>query len=272
MIGSPLMNRQWLAVLAMAAGGACAQQAQVPEGDPTPMYLALGDSVAYGYNPTTAERMGDGYPEVLSSELGIEVANASCPGEASGGFISPTGTDNGCRENRVKYGLHVSYDTTQLVYAETFLREHPGTQLVTLDIGGNDASILNDACMAKPSCVLGGFVGLLTTYGQNVDLILGEIRKVYDGPLVGLAIYDPTPENTIAEYGLTQLNKVFADKLALHGGVFADGMAAMKAASPGSTPCDAGLLVKLPDGTCDIHPSAMGHQVLADAISAAMPQ
>ena len=34
----------------------------------------------------------------------------------------------------------------------------------------------------------------------------------------------------------------------------------------GVSPCAAGLLIKLPDGTCDIHPSPAGHLLLAQAI------
>ena len=34
----------------------------------------------------------------------------------------------------------------------------------------------------------------------------------------------------------------------------------------GGSPCAAGLLIKLPDGTCNIHPSPAGHQLLAQAI------
>ena len=34
----------------------------------------------------------------------------------------------------------------------------------------------------------------------------------------------------------------------------------------GGSPCAAGLLIKLPDGTCNIHPSPAGHLLLAQAI------
>jgi hypothetical protein len=38
----------------------------------------------------------------------------------------------------------------------------------------------------------------------------------------------------------------------------------------GGDPCAAGLLIKLPDGTCNIHPSPAGHLLLAQAIEAAV--
>src|SRR5690349_15788766 len=106
--------RTWLATSLMALAGACTQ-AEAPEpGDTTPVYLALGDSVAFGYDPLVPERMTDGYPELVSQRLGVDVVNASCPGEATGGFVAAMGNDNGCRENKQAYPLHVEYDTTQL--------------------------------------------------------------------------------------------------------------------------------------------------------------
>jgi hypothetical protein len=38
----------------------------------------------------------------------------------------------------------------------------------------------------------------------------------------------------------------------------------------GGDSCKAGLLFKLPDGTCDIHPSKFGHTVLAGAVAGAV--
>ena len=47
--------------------------------------------------------------------------NASCPGEATGGFISPTGLDNVCRPYRTTFPLHVAYTGTQLAFAVVLL-------------------------------------------------------------------------------------------------------------------------------------------------------
>ena len=62
-------------------------------------YLALGDSVAFGYNPLVDPSNPDnfvGYPSTVAQLADENVTNASCLGETSGSFISPTGTDNGC--------------------------------------------------------------------------------------------------------------------------------------------------------------------------------
>ena len=209
------------------------------------------------------------YPELVAAAEGLEVVNVACPGEATGGFIASWGNDNHCRENRVAYPLHVAYDGTQLEFAVAFLREHPDTQLVTIDIGGNDLSKLVDVCGTDPTCVLRDFFGVMMEYSHNLDTIFRSLREVYAGPLVALTIYNPFPEDTAARYALGKLNEELAAKVLAFDGAVADGMAAFNAAANGRTPCAAGLLIAMPDGSCDVHPSPAGDRVLADAIATA---
>src|SRR5689334_3392899 len=88
-------------------------------------YLALGDSVAFGFNPladpTNAGNF-TGYPEIVARTLNIEDVNASCSGEATGSFISLTGLDNVCRPYRASWPLHVAYSGTQLAFAVNYLK------------------------------------------------------------------------------------------------------------------------------------------------------
>ena len=83
-------------------------------------YLALGDSVPFGFShlldPHNSANFV-GYPEIVGGRLGIGDVNATCPGEATGGFLSLTGTDNLCRPYRVAFPLHVSYSGTQMDFA-----------------------------------------------------------------------------------------------------------------------------------------------------------
>src|ERR687888_2613873 len=81
---------------AAAAGGA-------DRAVPGNVLLALGDSVAFGYSPLLDHSVATnfvGYPEVVAQRLDLADTNASCPGEATGGFLSLVGTDNGCRPYR----------------------------------------------------------------------------------------------------------------------------------------------------------------------------
>jgi len=82
-------------------------------------YLALGDSIAYGYsplvtNPTPSKFVG--YPEVLAAALHLaqskKEVNASCPGETSGSFLYG-GVGNGCEQFKDTVGLHVAYTGTR---------------------------------------------------------------------------------------------------------------------------------------------------------------
>ncbi|HUS28676.1 MAG TPA: SGNH/GDSL hydrolase family protein [Kofleriaceae bacterium] len=253
--------RRLLVCLPVVAGCASAASSGVDE---PPQYLALGDSVAFGYDPRTDHSTDSGYAELLAANQQIALTNASCPGEASGGFIAPDGNDNHCRENKQAYSLHVKYTGTQLAFAIDFLRDHPNTELVTIDLGGNDVGKLNATCAGALPCILGGIVTTLEEYDRNMQYIFGELRKVYDGPLLGIGIYNPYPGDSTAEWGLGKLNTLLAAQLRTYDGTFVDGLAAFAAVS--ADPCADGLLIKMPDGTCDIHPSPKGHEILAAAV------
>jgi len=98
---------------------------------PKPTYLALGDSIAFGYNKNhrtwlsngTSVELPDqaayaiGYPESLTkmvhddAHVALDVADISCPGEAVGSLVTGAHVDdNDCWENRQKYALHYVYD------------------------------------------------------------------------------------------------------------------------------------------------------------------
>lgn len=248
-----------LSIVAALSGCATAALSE----DQAPSYLALGDSVAFGFDPrvdlTTHEVRG--YPEVLAERRGLTVTNLACPGEASGGFMDPRGIDNHCRENRQQYPLHVDYDGTQLSAAMEYLSASPNVGLVTIDLGANDVFLLDHLCGRDLSCILSNFVTTLHDYDKNLDFIFTQLRKVYDGPLVALTIYNPYPGDSTAQYALEKINHVLAEKVEARGGIVADGMSAFA-----GDPCKGGLLIGMPDGSCDVHPSEQGAAKLADVI------
>ena len=128
-----------------------------------PAYLALGDSVPFGFNPlalTTPPVFNPtiaanfvGYPEVLSKRLQVDVANASCPGETTMHFVSLTGLDDNCGLYRASLPLHVAYASSQLDYAVGFLLTHPNTGLVTVMVGADDLGAFARACGADEVCI-----------------------------------------------------------------------------------------------------------------------
>src|SRR2546430_6074080 len=160
--------------------------------------LALGDSVAFGYSPLLDHRVASnfvGYPEVAAQRLGLLDVNGSCPGEATGGFLSLIGTDNGCRLYRLLYPLHVHYTGTQMDFAIDYLRSDPNVRLVTIDLGANDVFFLQNVCShtADPAgCVATGLPVVLATIGANLRTIFSRIRDIghYRGRLVTLS-YSP---------------------------------------------------------------------------------
>src|SRR3989441_3605488 len=150
-------------------------------------FLALGDSVAFGFSPLVRDPSEPenfvGYPEALAALLDVDVVNASCPGEASGGFISLSSPlDNGCRSFRFgtpqtpPFPLHEKYKTAQLDFAVKYLRHHRDTQLVTIDLGANDLFVLLRTCQNNPTCVFNGLPQTLHTLGANLGEIYRRIR------------------------------------------------------------------------------------------------
>lgn len=248
-------------------------------------YLALGDSVAFGFDPLVRDLSEAenfiGYPEALAALLKMDVANASCPGEASGGFISlKSPLDNGCRDFRFgtpqspPFPLHEKYKTAQLDFAVKFLRQHRETRLVTIDLGGNDVFVLQRTCQGDPTCVFSGVPQLLQTLGANLGEIYRRIRvdAGYRGQIVALTYYAFDYTNTSEVQVIAAVNSVIEAATVAAGGQVASGFAAFLAASAAAgaplKPCAAGLLIRLPAPTltCDIHPSPAGRDVLARAI------
>jgi lysophospholipase L1-like esterase len=247
-------------------------------------YLALGDSVAFGYVPPQAVPAPNyldpssfvGYPEDVARALHIPVSNASCPGETTASFYIPRAQSNGCENSpgssvgyRTEFPLHVQYAGTQMLYALRYLATHRNTRLVTIDIGANDVFLCQettaDAC-ASPA----ELQAALKKIQVNLAIIYALIRHVarYHGPLVALTYYSLDYADPTQVAGTEALNSAIASVTEKFGGKVADGFAAFEGPSEasGGSPCAAGLLIKLPDGTCNIHPSPEGHQLLAQAI------
>ena len=174
-------------------------------------YLALGDSVPFGFNPNPALWSNAdnfiGYPEIVAQRLNIEDVNATCPGEATGGFLSLTGTDNACRPYRffLHEPLHVNYSGTQMAFALAYLRSNANTRLVTLTLGANDVFHLQHVCDAtfphdpvqSGLCVLNGLPVVLQTMAANLNMIFAGIRSTgYNGLIVAVTYYSLTYPNT----------------------------------------------------------------------------
>src|SRR6266850_432414 len=209
-------------------------------------YLALGDSVPFGFNPLVdASNVANftGYPEVVAQRLHLKDVNATCPGEATGGFLSLTGTDNVCRPYRSAVPLHVSYSGTQMAFATAYLRSHPRTRLVTLTLGANDLFRWQKDCAAGASvgtCPLGLF-GMLAVMQANLNTILGAIRATgYTGLIVAVTYYALDYHDTS---GTALLDSPLVAAAGANGALVASGLDAWASTAAGGSSCAAGLLI-----------------------------
>ncbi len=238
-------------------------------------YLALGDSVAFGYSPllVRAGLAGDphvfvGYPEIAANNLGMQDVNASCPGETTGGFISLTnGADYKCLGYRSFFPLHVGYTTSQLDFAISYLSSHHDVRLVTIDIGAND--------VFKAGCTGAACAPVLAAIEANLRYIFGQIRNVahYHHALVAVTYYSLSYDKLSA--AVTQaLNAPIIAATDAFGGTVASGFDAFQgpALAAGGSSCAAGLLIVLAPGVCDVHPTPLGRDLLAQAVVNAVTQ
>jgi lysophospholipase L1-like esterase len=275
-----------LVAATIAAGTASADPVNGSDANGT--YLALGDSVAFGYvpgNAVPAPKYLDahsfvGYPEFLAQQLNERVSNASCPGETAASMLVAGAQSNGCENSlgspvgySTLYPLHVQYQGTQMQYALKYLAAHKHTRLITIDIGANDAFLCQettlDHCSSLPE-----LIGVATEIATNLGTIYHELRvdAGYTGTIVALSYYSLSYSDPAQIAGAQFLNNAISGVTTAFGGIVADGFGAFAGPSlaHGGDPCAAGLLVKLPDGTCNIHPSAAGHRLLAAAIANAI--
>lgn len=246
-------------------------------------YLALGDSYAFAYNPLVVAAGGGsnpanfpGYADAVANHLGLSLTNAACPGETSGSMISGTRPDNGCQDFRAApFPLHVAYRGAQLAFAVRYLRTHRHTDLVTLQIGGNDLLLLVDACHGDSGCVLDGLGPVLAKMQANLDRIYSALRSRghYHGTIVAVPYFAFNYNVPTGVAVTAALDGAEAAAAARHGARVADVFGAFFAASaPTHVPCLAGLQIPIPGPTpCDIHPSASGHAVMAAAVEAVIP-
>jgi lysophospholipase L1-like esterase len=278
----------FVVAIGAAVGAGTTSADPVNGSDANGTYLALGDSVAFGYVPPQAVPTPKylvahsfvGYPQYLAQQLRERVSNASCPGETTASLLDAGAQSNGCENSpgspvgyRTLFPLHVQYQGTQMAYALHYLAVHHHTRLVTIDIGANDAFLCQETTQDQCSspAELAAVAGQIAS---NLGTIFDDLRDGagYQGPIVVLTYYSLSYSDPVALAGAQFLDSVLASVTTAHGGIVADGFGAFQGPSStfGGDPCAAGLLIKLPDGTCNIHPSPTGQRLLAAAIAQAI--
>jgi lysophospholipase L1-like esterase len=243
------------------------------------VYLALGDSVTFGYMEPAVVPAPDyhnassflGYPEQLGAELHLEVVNPACPGETSASLINSSARSNGCEDAyRKVYPLHVRYQGAQLTYALAYLRSHRQVRLVSLMIGANDLFLCQettrDACQNPAE-----LNAALAKVAVNVRQILSALRNRahYRGQLAIVNYYSLNYASPLVNNVSAALNRTVDTSAKPFHVVIADGYGELRAAARnfGENTCGAGLLTQLgKPGNCGVHPSYAGQALLAQAL------
>ena len=162
---------------------AAAFSASTSSAAPQSFYLALGDSMAYGYQPTKDRKnpppsvFNTGYVDVFATQLrgiapGIQVVNYGCPGESLVTF-----TKGGCEWLAEGGRLHNPFSGSQLGAALAFLRAHPGqVSPITITLWGNDIGVLEEACKGRVRCVRKHAPRAVAKLGSRLRSILVQLR------------------------------------------------------------------------------------------------
>lgn len=277
-----LLGAMFTVILAaVAAAAAISPTTPVTRGSE---YLALGDSVTFGYQePNTVPPPNyhdpaslPGFPEHLGNELHVSVTNLACPGETSGSLINIHTLSNGCENGyRKLYPLHTKYSGAQLNYAVSFLRRHPHVRLVSLMVGANDIFL----CQKNtPSHCLSPADQnkTISTVARNVRTILSAVRSQghYTGQIAIVTYYATDYTSSLITGVIKKLNSAVVAvatpfKVEVADGYYQFRVAAIKYANK---PCLAGLITQLNStvGDCGVHPTYAGSALLAEAVLTAI--
>ena len=235
-------------------------------------YLALGDSLAYGYQPCLLTSpptcsTADGYvPDLfksLQNEGVKDYLNLGCPGETSTSLIK-----GGCpNEPPLPY--------TQLAAAVAYLQANAGkVSPVTLDIGAND--MLNQNNFNPSTCVVNqtGFWTSLKTLDANLKgTILPELKGALTvkgrvtGEIVMMNYYDPLQNICPNSVRYSQIiNRHLANDVRGFGSIVNVFRAFGGPKSPNPNICTLTWMCAVGD----IHANNKGYSVIADTFADAI--
>jgi lysophospholipase L1-like esterase len=206
-------------VAVLAAFGALALAPAAIAKGPGSTYLALGDSLAYGYHQAQfqeelkskgfveAANFDDGYVDDFGKALKLlnpklKIVNDGCPGETTETMIKGSGVGpEFCAGGPTgspfpKAFLHHAYPGTQLEDALAIAKE-PGTGTITLDIGANDILQFLGATCGFPvtfSCTEAEVEAEIGHVVTNIAFILGQLRAAAPkATIVFVSQYNPYP-------------------------------------------------------------------------------
>lgn len=270
-------------VAATSGGGVV----RADEASATTYYLALGDSLAQGWQPDATfppYYQPDGYVPLMHAALAADdpkltLDNISCGGESTVSMIEgsqPPGVASSC-------GAPTFYRSwyphkTQLAEAASFVAAHKSkVELITLAIGGNDAGF----CLFRSPDVASCLAAVYPTVAANLDRILDDLQAASPGvPIIGMNYYNPAaclyyfgePETAafVSAQVLT-LNTVLESVYAAHGVPVADVAGAFHVGDGLELEATAALnwtWFCSADHFGDVHPNDAGYEMIEQAFLA----
>ena len=261
--------------VALAAGdatiGAARSTAPRPVYQPPQRYyLALGNSIAYGVQPTKAKpgaRPSDfdtGYVDVFAARLRklspkIQVVNYGCPGESALTF-----TRGGCPALADGIKLHDAFRGSQLKAAVSFLRAHRGqVSPITLTLWGNDLFPLSQKGKRAPSAI--------ASFASRFNPILQQLRVAAPtAEIIVTGAWNPEADRVAqAEPLYRSLDAAIAGAAAASRARVANIFAAFN--PPGNLRTQRARLCRLTFfcSKGDPHPTDAGYRAMADAFMVA---
>ena len=181
---------------------------------PGSTYLALGDSLAYGYqgakftsqipnvNPAS---FNTGYVDDFAKYLkllnrNLTTINDGCPGETTDSYLNGGPVPGTCATGAgfPAFWLHHPYGGSQKADALAILAANPNVNPITIDLGANDVlGFLRSCGFPAPSatpCIAAGLPGLYGHIASNMGTIVGQLRAAAPTKeIVVLGIYNPFP-------------------------------------------------------------------------------
>lgn len=189
-----------LGCLSVAAPLALAGTARPDRASPQSYYLALGDSIAYGFQPQKVSAglpptaFNTGYVDRFAARLRalapkIQVVNYGCPGESTKTFIA-----GGCPGRYAVKGLHDDYQGAQRKAALAFLRAHRGqVSPITLTLWINDLGDILVACKASLRCAQ---TRAPRAIGSGLSSILRRLHAAAPkATIIVTGTWNPTPND-----------------------------------------------------------------------------
>jgi lysophospholipase L1-like esterase len=182
------------AIAILTAGQASATSA--------PRYLlAVGDSLAAGYQPTDHTTLppidaasgfrDQGYPGSyaagLATSRGLSLVDLACPGETTTSMLATPAQACG-KVYEAEFGV-----ASQISAAESFLSRHRGrVGLVTLDIGANDLDHCYSTSNVNMGCLESSDVAAVRNLAQILTSLTASVHRYDPGTRVaGMDYYDP---------------------------------------------------------------------------------